>query len=90
MNPIPVLHIVVILCLLTIGWAFGKPSASTVDIEIHNTSILTVQTEVKCDNIPGTNNYKYYNKFLVPKKSKYILKVRTDLRNCEIWPKVKW
>jgi hypothetical protein len=79
----------VIGTLAAIGY-LTVPSLQSNNVIIHtyNPYTFRVRVELKCDIIPGTNRYKFYQNYFIPGDSKVEIAVPSNLRVCEIWPKV--
>lgn len=73
------------IALVAISWAKSDEHKNTTTLEINNTFPISVVLETKCDVVPGTSNYKFYKRIIVPKSGKYELVVPSSLRKCEIW-----
>lgn len=55
------------------------------NIHIHNTHGVGVLIETKCDFDYKTQNYRFYKRMLIPKKTDRTLSVPFGLKECEIW-----
>ncbi len=67
-------------------YIFAQSENKVTVLDIRNPFSIELLLEVKCDVIPGTSKYRYYNKFVVPGKRKFVLRVPSNLRYCECWP----
>lgn len=66
------------------------PMNRVVKISSFNVYSLDVQLEVKCDFNNKTNKFEYHRFFTVPGKKHTTIIVPNTVKDCQIWPKIKW
>lgn len=77
----------VVLGVFVLAGAQGlrQSSPKTITLEIFNNHPISLTLETKCDNIPGTNNYRYFKRFTVQKRTNFTMRVPSELKYCEIY-----
>lgn len=76
--------------------AAGDPDAvpsetrAAVAIQTANPYSFAVRLEVKCDWEWQKGRYRFHQFIVVPGKRQTLIRVPSNLKFCEIWPKVIW
>jgi len=66
----------------------SESQQQTVNVTSYNPYSLEVQVEVKCDHT--STGWTYYKKAIIHGNSKLTLHIPSNVRNCQIWPKILW
>lgn len=69
--------------------AFGS-SQRAIELTMWNPYGFSVRAEVKCDHDYRINAFRFHKWILVRAKQNTVLEVPSDVRRCEVWPKVVW
>lgn len=80
----------IICIILVVGICLAKKQADDVNIEVNNPYRLQVELEVKCDWDRDLEDFKYHKFLSIPGKRSIVIKVPSNLRKCQIWPKIRW
>ena len=66
--------------------AEGSTGPNRTTLEINNNTTFSILLEAKCDWQPTKGEYKYFNRFVINRKSKYNFVVPSNLKFCDLWP----
>jgi hypothetical protein len=59
-------------------------------ITVNNPYRLIVHLEIKCDWSNKINDFIYKRNIVVKGNSSNKIYIRNDLKDCQVWPKVRW
>lgn len=81
-----------IVIVVRLGTAHGTTPVrnSTVSIQANNPYNLKVLLEVKCDWDGKSRTYRLHKFYQIPGKKSVTIYTPSDVRFCEVWPKIKW
>lgn len=77
-----------VLCVMV--FSLPAHSNTTTEIEVNNTSIVSVQLEVKCDFNNETKRYGFHDWITIRRYSKKSVMVPTGMRKCAFYPHTIW
>jgi hypothetical protein len=75
---------IILLTLAVTAAAYTEPSHTA--MEVHNTSVLDIDLEIKCDWLPKEKEYHFYEFITVPSHGRKTFKLPKDVSKCEVWP----